>query len=166
MSCSEFFCLGCSEAMQQLCSACEKLSSIPLRLIWHSERSTKESSASQMWSELFSSLFFCSPELFNTNYQVQMFNCILLNIIHLKFCFFNSQLCLPCCSLSLPGRHGKGGTFPRQFQLPNRSKDYGDRKIPAVTLLHTYKTLYNTVRAENYTHAHTPLLDPPPAHIF
>uniref|UniRef100_A0AAQ4P806 Mitogen-activated protein kinase kinase kinase 22 n=1 Tax=Gasterosteus aculeatus aculeatus TaxID=481459 RepID=A0AAQ4P806_GASAC len=24
------------------------------------------------------------------------------------------------------GRHGKGGTFPRQFQLPNRSKDYGD----------------------------------------
>uniref|UniRef100_A0A3B4XSK2 Mitogen-activated protein kinase kinase kinase 22 n=1 Tax=Seriola lalandi dorsalis TaxID=1841481 RepID=A0A3B4XSK2_SERLL len=27
-----------------------------------------------------------------------------------------------------PGRHGKGGTFPRQFQLPNRSKDYGDRR--------------------------------------
>ncbi|KAG7525658.1 mitogen-activated protein kinase kinase kinase 3-like [Solea senegalensis] len=26
------------------------------------------------------------------------------------------------------GRHGKGGTFPRQFQLPNRSKDYGDRR--------------------------------------
>uniref|UniRef100_A0A3P9KTB8 Mitogen-activated protein kinase kinase kinase 3 n=1 Tax=Oryzias latipes TaxID=8090 RepID=A0A3P9KTB8_ORYLA len=25
-------------------------------------------------------------------------------------------------------RHGKGGTFPRQFQLPNRSKDYGDRR--------------------------------------
>ncbi|KAM6977267.1 mitogen-activated protein kinase kinase kinase 22 [Aplochiton taeniatus] len=24
------------------------------------------------------------------------------------------------------GRHGKGGTFPRQFQLPNRSKDYSD----------------------------------------
>ncbi|KAG7259525.1 hypothetical protein CRUP_014151 [Coryphaenoides rupestris] len=24
------------------------------------------------------------------------------------------------------GRHGKGGTFPRQFQLPNRCKDYGD----------------------------------------
>uniref|UniRef100_A0AAQ5YPL8 PB1 domain-containing protein n=1 Tax=Amphiprion ocellaris TaxID=80972 RepID=A0AAQ5YPL8_AMPOC len=30
------------------------------------------------------------------------------------------------------GRHGKGGTFPRQFQLPNRSKDYGDRKKPAL----------------------------------
>lgn len=29
------------------------------------------------------------------------------------------------------GRHGKGGTFPRQFQLPNRSKDYGDRKEAA-----------------------------------
>ncbi|XP_013857631.1 mitogen-activated protein kinase kinase kinase 22 [Austrofundulus limnaeus] len=30
------------------------------------------------------------------------------------------------------GRHGKGGTFPRQFQLPNRSKDYGDgrRTLP------------------------------------
>uniref|UniRef100_A0A8C7XRA8 Mitogen-activated protein kinase kinase kinase 22 n=1 Tax=Oryzias sinensis TaxID=183150 RepID=A0A8C7XRA8_9TELE len=26
------------------------------------------------------------------------------------------------------GRHGKGGTFPRQFQLANRSKDYGDRR--------------------------------------
>uniref|UniRef100_A0A3B3WEB0 Protein kinase domain-containing protein n=1 Tax=Poecilia mexicana TaxID=48701 RepID=A0A3B3WEB0_9TELE len=26
------------------------------------------------------------------------------------------------------GRHGKGGTFPRQFQLPNRSKDYGERR--------------------------------------
>ncbi|CAL8294141.1 unnamed protein product [Lota lota] len=24
------------------------------------------------------------------------------------------------------GRHGKGGTFPRQFQLPNHCKDYGD----------------------------------------
>uniref|UniRef100_A0A3B5LMQ3 Mitogen-activated protein kinase kinase kinase 22 n=1 Tax=Xiphophorus couchianus TaxID=32473 RepID=A0A3B5LMQ3_9TELE len=30
--------------------------------------------------------------------------------------------------LPLSGRHGKGGTFPRQFQLPNRSKDYGDRR--------------------------------------
>ncbi|XP_061876652.1 mitogen-activated protein kinase kinase kinase 22 [Entelurus aequoreus] len=26
------------------------------------------------------------------------------------------------------GRHGKGGTFPRQLQLPSRSKDYGDRR--------------------------------------
>uniref|UniRef100_A0A3Q2XVQ6 Mitogen-activated protein kinase kinase kinase 22 n=1 Tax=Hippocampus comes TaxID=109280 RepID=A0A3Q2XVQ6_HIPCM len=34
-----------------------------------------------------------------------------------------------CLPLSPPiGRHGKGGTFPRQFQLPNRSKDYGDRR--------------------------------------
>uniref|UniRef100_A0A7N8Y1H1 Mitogen-activated protein kinase kinase kinase 22 n=1 Tax=Mastacembelus armatus TaxID=205130 RepID=A0A7N8Y1H1_9TELE len=30
------------------------------------------------------------------------------------------------------GRHGKGETFPRQFQLANRSKDYGDRKKPAL----------------------------------
>lgn len=39
--------------------------------------------------------------------------------------FSNGQLCLIAPS---SGRHGKGGTFPRQFQLPNRSKDYGDRK--------------------------------------
>uniref|UniRef100_A0A3B3UQZ3 Mitogen-activated protein kinase kinase kinase 22 n=1 Tax=Poecilia latipinna TaxID=48699 RepID=A0A3B3UQZ3_9TELE len=32
--------------------------------------------------------------------------------------------------LPLSGRHGKGGTFPRQFQLPNRSKDYGRRTLP------------------------------------
>ncbi|XP_077365470.1 mitogen-activated protein kinase kinase kinase 22 [Festucalex cinctus] len=31
-------------------------------------------------------------------------------------------------SYEYKGRHGKGGTFPRQFQLPNRSKDYGDRR--------------------------------------
>uniref|UniRef100_A0A8C4E544 Mitogen-activated protein kinase kinase kinase 22 n=1 Tax=Dicentrarchus labrax TaxID=13489 RepID=A0A8C4E544_DICLA len=37
----------------------------------------------------------------------------------------NVRLCLIAPSA---GRHGKGGTFPRQFQLPNRSKDYGDRR--------------------------------------
>uniref|UniRef100_A0A667ZE20 Mitogen-activated protein kinase kinase kinase 22 n=1 Tax=Myripristis murdjan TaxID=586833 RepID=A0A667ZE20_9TELE len=31
-----------------------------------------------------------------------------------------------CLAAPPSGRHGKGGTFPRQFQLPNRSKDYGD----------------------------------------
>uniref|UniRef100_A0A3Q2X721 Mitogen-activated protein kinase kinase kinase 22 n=1 Tax=Haplochromis burtoni TaxID=8153 RepID=A0A3Q2X721_HAPBU len=33
-----------------------------------------------------------------------------------------------CLNPLFSGRHGKGGTFPRQFQLPNRSKDYGDRR--------------------------------------
>ncbi|TRY85529.1 hypothetical protein DNTS_033063 [Danionella cerebrum] len=31
-----------------------------------------------------------------------------------------------CLNLSYKGRHGKHGTFPRQFHLSSRSKDYGD----------------------------------------
>ncbi len=27
------------------------------------------------------------------------------------------------------GRHGKHGTFPRQFHMSSRSKDYGDGKL-------------------------------------
>jgi len=27
------------------------------------------------------------------------------------------------------GRHGKHGTFPRQFHVSSRSKDYGDGKL-------------------------------------
>lgn len=57
-----------------------------------------------------------------------------------------------CLNPLFSGRHGKGGTFPRQFQLPNRSKDYGDSKKPAllkqlqqrcyteITTEHVYRT--------------------------
>ncbi|KAK5849637.1 hypothetical protein PBY51_013956 [Eleginops maclovinus] len=34
----------------------------------------------------------------------------------------------PNLNYEYKGRHGKGGTFPRQFQLPNRSKDYDRRR--------------------------------------
>lgn len=44
---------------------------------------------------------------------------------------FLTDGCVSPPSLPSAGRHGKGGTFPRQFQLPNRSKDYGDRKEAA-----------------------------------
>uniref|UniRef100_A0A8C5DP83 Mitogen-activated protein kinase kinase kinase 3-like n=1 Tax=Gouania willdenowi TaxID=441366 RepID=A0A8C5DP83_GOUWI len=51
-------------------------------------------------------------------------------------------------------RHGKGGTFPRQFQLPNRSKDYGDRRRTLPRSFMPQENLFQLVpssRTRSYT---------------
>lgn len=50
------------------------------------------------------------------------------------------------------GRHGKGGTFPRQFQLPNRSKDYGDRKEAARRHTRNFHTFSSAASSHSYHH--------------
>lgn len=61
-----------------------------------------------------------------------------------------------CLNPLFSGRHGKGGTFPRQFQLPNRSKDYGDSKKSAL-LKQLQQRCYTEITTEHVQHGHRPL---------
>ncbi|KAM4606488.1 mitogen-activated protein kinase kinase kinase 22 [Polymixia lowei] len=57
------------------------------------------------------------------------------------------------------GRHGKGGTFPRQFQLPNRSKDYGDGRRTFPRSFMPQENLFQLVpssRTRSYNGDNTP----------